>query len=81
VLGRLAGNVWEWVWDYYDAGYYGSRPDPDADPIGPEGGSKRVYRGGSFETGATTCRAANRQSGSPDSSKGKGLRTVRTALP
>jgi sulfatase modifying factor 1 len=39
----MGGNVWEWVWDWFgpDAG-------PNEDPIGPDGGSARVIRGGSW---------------------------------
>jgi formylglycine-generating enzyme required for sulfatase activity len=42
----LAGNVLEWVADYYDSLYYAEAPE--ADPLGPEFGNERVLRGGSF---------------------------------
>ena len=43
----MTGNVAEWVSDYYD--YY---PKEDQhDPIGPEKGKKKVYRGGAYASG------------------------------
>jgi len=42
----LAGNVLEWVADWYDANYYAQSPTEN--PTGPEVGNRRVLRGGSF---------------------------------
>jgi sulfatase modifying factor 1 len=44
-LYDVLGNVWEFVSDWYDRGYYGS--SPSLDPHGPVIGSYRVVRGGS----------------------------------
>jgi formylglycine-generating enzyme required for sulfatase activity len=52
----LAGNVWEWVSDWWAA----YKPAPAIDPTGPSGGPSRVLRGGSFGADARSLRGADR---------------------
>jgi len=59
-LHDTAGNVYEWVWDWYGTYPSGTVEAPAEDPVGPEEGSDRVRRGGSWNLNARLCRAANR---------------------
>jgi formylglycine-generating enzyme required for sulfatase activity/uncharacterized caspase-like protein len=42
----MAGNVWEWVHDWYGGDYYSV--SPGSNPQGPASGTYRVLRGGAF---------------------------------
>lgn len=76
-LYDMHGNVWEWCLDWYDETYYQVRPTEN--PTGPENGTWRVLRGGSFHSAAQACRSANRGYSEPESRVYLGFRIVRSA--
>ncbi len=70
-LFDLHGNLFEWSNDWF--GDFGV--DGLTDPLGAQGGSGRVIRGGSWSYAAANCRAAFRSTVDPSSrSDGRGFR-------
>ena len=77
-LNDLAGNVYEWLADWYQADYY--RISPPRNPKGPDSGTFRVLRGGSWVEFAQGCRATFRFGQLPDSADSDtGFRIARDA--
>jgi formylglycine-generating enzyme len=66
-LYNMHGNVWEWCSDRYGERYYDECHAKGSveNPAGPETGSDRVIRGGSWSLPAGSCRSACRSHGTP----------------
>jgi formylglycine-generating enzyme required for sulfatase activity len=75
-LYDLSGNVWEWVWDWYQGNYEAL---PSTDPLGPATGAFRVIRGGAWLITAPAARIAQRSNATPTiRSNALGFRIVRS---
>ena len=59
----LAGNLYEWVTDWYDDVFYAT--NPTSNPRGPAEGTAKVQRGGSYTNTPYRLRASFRTKGDP----------------
>lgn len=73
----MAGNVWEWVNDWFAADYY--KDSPEANPPGPSTGRTHVLRGGAWNLNEDLVRSTFRGTHPSEPNLGIGFRCAMDA--
>ncbi|THJ20542.1 MAG: formylglycine-generating enzyme family protein [Nitrospira sp. CG24E] len=76
----MAGNVAEWVQDWFGSDYYASMPERN--PPGPTSGRYKSVRGGSWKSNRVVLRTVTRGGSAPDQRTATiGFRCAKSSIP